>query len=82
MREHCRNAAVAVMTQPLEAFVKSTLSQVSLMGIQLIWTHKITEALEKGQKENKGALESKKKQIEKMLQELTNLCLQPIETSL
>lgn len=82
MREHCRNAAAAVMTQPLEAFVKSTLSQVSLMGIQLIWTHKITEALEKGQKENKGALESKKKQIEKMLQELTNLCLQPIETSL
>ena len=61
MREHCRNAASAVMTQPLEAFVKSTLSQVSLMGIQLIWTHKITEALEKGQKENKGALESKKK---------------------
>jgi len=82
MREHCRNAAAAVMTQPLEAFVKSTLSQVSLMGIQLIWTHKITEALEKGQKENKGALESKKKEIEKMLQELTNLCLQPIETSL
>jgi dynein heavy chain len=50
MREHCRNAAAAVMTQPLESFVKSTLSQVSLMGIQLIWTHKITEALEKGQK--------------------------------
>lgn len=45
----------------MESFVKTTLSQVSLMGIQLIWTQKITEALEKSQKENKGALESKKK---------------------
>lgn len=48
------------------------------MGIQIIWTSKLTEALEKSQKESKGALESKRKEIEKMLQELTNLCLQPI----
>ena len=48
MREHCRNAALAVMTQPLESFVKSTLPQVSLMGIQLLWTQDITETLEKG----------------------------------
>lgn len=68
MREHCRNAAIQVMTQGIEPFVKGTLSQVSLMGIQLLWTQKITEALEKGQKENKGAMESKKKEIEKMLQ--------------
>jgi dynein heavy chain len=50
MREHCRIASAQVMTQPLEAFVKGSLSQVSLLGIQLIWTLKITEALEKGQK--------------------------------
>ncbi len=50
MRQHCRNAAIAVMTQPLQPFVKSQLSQVSLMGIQLIWTVKLTQALEKGQK--------------------------------
>lgn len=56
------------MSQPLETFVKGSLSQVALMGIQIIWTHKLTEALEKGQKENKGALEAKKKEIEKMLQ--------------
>ena len=66
------------MAQPLDVFVKSSLSQVALMGIQIIWTQKITEALEKGHKENKGALEAKKKEIEKMLQELTFLCLQPI----
>lgn len=82
MREHCRTAAMQVMTMPLEPFVKSSLSQVSLLGIQLIWTTKITEALEKGQKENKGALEAKKKEIEKMLTELTTMCLQPIETKL
>ena len=45
MREHCRIAAVNVMTQPLDVCVKSSLSQVALLGIQIIWTHKITEAL-------------------------------------
>jgi hypothetical protein len=35
MREHCRIASVQVMSQPLDVFVKSSLSQVSLMGIQL-----------------------------------------------
>ena len=50
MREHCRIAAVQVMAQPLDLFVKSSLSQVALMGIQIIWTQKITEALEKGHK--------------------------------
>lgn len=61
MREHCRNASIQVMSMGLEAFVKNSLSQTALMGIQLIWTHKITEALEKSQKESKGALESKRK---------------------
>ena len=50
MREHCRIAAVQVMAQPLDIFVRSSLSQVALMGIQIIWTQKITEALEKGHK--------------------------------
>lgn len=63
MREHCRLAAVNVMAQPLETFVNGSLSQVALLGIQIIWTHKLTEALEKGLKENKGAMESKKKEI-------------------
>ena len=52
------------------------------MGIQILWTHKITEALERPPKESKGAMEQKKKEIDKMLQELTYLCLQPIETNL
>lgn len=45
MREHCRIASVQVMSLPLEQFVHGSLSQVALMGIQLIWTQKITEAL-------------------------------------
>ena len=67
---------------PLDQFVKASLSQTALIGIQLLWTSKITEALERPPKESKGAMESKKKEIDKMLQELTYLCLQPIETSL
>jgi len=43
--------------------VKSTISQVSLMGIQVLWTQKITDALEKNQKENKGLFEQKKREI-------------------
>jgi hypothetical protein len=50
MREHCRIAAVNVMSQPLDVFVKGSLSQVALMGIQIIWTHKLTEALVKRSK--------------------------------
>jgi dynein heavy chain len=42
MREHCRIASVQVMSLPLEQFVHGSLSQVALMGIQLIWTQKIT----------------------------------------
>ena len=30
------------MAQPLDVFVKGSLSQVALMGIQIIWTQKIT----------------------------------------
>ena len=45
MREHCRIAAINVMSQKLEDFVKGSLSQVALLGIQVIWTHKLTEAL-------------------------------------
>jgi hypothetical protein len=30
------------MAQPLDVFVKNALSQVALLGIQIIWTHKIT----------------------------------------
>ena len=46
---------------PLDQFVKASLSQTALIGIQLLWTSKITEALERPPKESKGAMESKKK---------------------
>ena len=82
MREHCRNACAQVFAMPLDQFVKASLSQTALIGIQLLWTSKITDALERPPKESKGAMESKKKEIDKMLQELTYLCLQPIETNL
>lgn len=76
VRELCRKACNEVFSTSLELFVKSTISQVSLMGIQVLWTQKITDALEKNQKENKGLFEQKKREIEKMLVELSNLCLQ------
>lgn len=50
VRELARKAATDVVSMKLEDFVAGTISQIALMGIQLLWTSKITEALEKNQK--------------------------------
>lgn len=61
VRELCRKACSEVFGTSLELFVKNSISQVALMGIQVLWTQKITDALEKNQKENKGLFEQKKR---------------------
>lgn len=52
VRELARKAATDVSASgtPLQSFVANSISQIALMGIQIIWTSKITEALEKNQK--------------------------------
>ena len=65
VRELFRRGCNEVFSTSFELFVKSTISQVSLMGIQVLCTQKITDALEKNQKENKGLFEQKKPEIEK-----------------
>jgi dynein heavy chain len=44
----------------------------------LIWTQKITEALEKTGKNERSAMEQKKKEISAIMDLLTSMCLEPI----
>ena len=56
---------VANMTVPqLREFVKSYTPQVALLGVQAMWTQKITEGLERTAKNEKGAMEQKRKEIQ------------------
>mgnify|MGYP001810203093 CR=1 FL=1 len=59
LREIARTACNACLQNPnLRDFCRAYCSQIALMGIQIIWTHKITEALEKpGRSENKNIME-------------------------
>jgi dynein heavy chain len=60
----------------LRDFVRSYCSQIALLGIQIIWTSKITEALEKtGRSENKNIMEVKRTEIREMMTQLSAMCL-------
>lgn len=85
MKEIIRVASGLALTMGdnnLEEYVKMHHSQVALLGIQILWTTKMTEALLKTGKNEKSAMEQKKKEIEKVMNKLTAMCLEPIPSSL
>ena len=45
-------------------FVRAYTPQVALIGVQAVWTQKLTEGLERTSKNEKGAMESKRREIE------------------
>jgi hypothetical protein len=50
---------------------------VALIGIQMSWTAKMTEAFEKASNKNeKGIYDLKKKEINGMMEILTSMCLE------
>lgn len=51
------------MSMPLREFIDAYPSQVALLGIQMLWTAKVQDCLEKSQKEKISELEKKKKDI-------------------
>jgi len=59
--------------------LKSQISQISLMSIQLIWTSKMTEILEQKEKQSTRTESTKKGFVDYMMNVLTQLCLSDID---
>ena len=55
-------------------------SQIALLGIQMIWTQKVQDALERNQKERNAEMEKKRKEINGIMETLTAMCLEPMES--
>lgn len=78
VREICRkgsrdftNIEKAYLTQKILDYQ----SQVALLGIQMIWTSKVEEAINKHTKERNQAMTQKRAEIQGMMDTLTEMCL-------
>jgi len=70
-------------SMPLREFVNASASQISLLGVQMIWTVKMTDALERtNHKDRREELERKNKEVTAGLHELSAMCLEDIPTAL
>jgi hypothetical protein len=59
----------------LRDFVTIYPSQVALLGIQMLWNMKVSECLEKSNKEKVAELQKKSKDIISIMNDLTQMCL-------
>lgn len=57
VRTICAMGAVECLQMPLMEFVSKYQSQVALLGIQIIWTQKVTECLEQTMKNRSQAFD-------------------------
>jgi dynein heavy chain len=73
-KEHIR-----LSENKLSHMLKSQISQISLMSIQLIWTTKMTEILEQKEKQSTRTESTKKGFVDYMMNVLTQLCLSDID---
>ena len=76
VRHVCSNGAKDCFGMPLREFIDAYPSQIALLGIQMLWTNKVQDCLERNQKEKLTELDRKKKDIENIMKELTALCLE------
>jgi dynein heavy chain, axonemal len=63
----------------LRDFIDGYPSQIALLGIQMIWTNKVQDCLERNQKEKLTELDRKKKDIENIMKELSSMCLEEMD---
>jgi dynein heavy chain len=76
VRAVCSRGAKDCFSMPLREYIDAYPSQVALLGIQMLWTNKVQDCLEKNQKERLQELERKKKDVNQIMTELTALCLE------
>jgi len=60
----------------LQEFVKSFPSAIALLGVQMRWTEKVEDCLEKSTKEKLGELVKCKKDISQVMNDLSAMCLE------
>lgn len=83
VKSRCLAGANDCLNMGFREFVKEYQSQIALLGIQILWTTKVTEALERPKLADKNAEFAKKKNdIDKIMKELTGMCLEDIPTKL
>ena len=76
MKKICQSGAQDCQSMPLREFIDSYPSAVALLGIQMLWTNRLQEALMKGKKADKQSdLEKKRKDNDNIMKDLTLMCL-------
>lgn len=53
-----------------------------MIGVQAVWTQKLTEGLERTSKNEKGAMESKRREVQQMMELFTSMCLEDLPSSI
>jgi hypothetical protein len=64
-----------ISTKSIPDFCRKYQSQVALLGIQMIWAIKMTECLEKPQKEKVQEFNKKTKEVKEINFQLSDMCL-------
>ncbi len=81
LQDISRRACATVMNMGLRDFCRGEPSQIALMGIQVLWTVKVQDGLEKLAKNEKNAMEQKRKEVSDMMATLTAMCLEEYSSS-
>jgi dynein heavy chain len=71
VRQICARGAQDCMSMPHREFIDMYQSQISLLGIQMLWTEKVDDCLSRFQKERLIELDKKKKDINNLMSQLT-----------
>lgn len=79
MRQVCKMGAQDCLSMETKEFINKYPSQIALLGIQMIWTNKVQDCLERPQKERAAELDRKKKDIENIMKELSAMCLEEMD---
>jgi dynein heavy chain, axonemal len=79
VRSVCAGGAQEVFSMPLLDFVNKYIAQVALLGVQILWTQKVTDCLERG-KDRMQVFKEKEKEIKSIMNDLVGLCKTEIPT--
>jgi len=63
IKDIARAASQACLQMPLREFCMKEISQIALLGLQVVWTSKVNEGLERLSRNEKNAMEIKRKEI-------------------